>query len=1545
MTMNTINRLQFRHHSEIFDTRELAVEYIKSQIRFTEEGLAAEDPKYGFSLLAEPTVLLYKNEEDETDPHLMLVVGSATNDGTQYSDNRFCIIDIDKTESEIEDLWEELEKIVRSLSLVTRDTNTLKLYAEKTDDGTVLSGDVQVAEAHIFDNVRLPNRIMATEDGLYLYVNLTYDEERDTFTFVVNNAETGELEKTSIKLPNNYLVGGEYSVEDESLHLFMKEGNEIVIDLENLIDEWDVEGEASKTPIVLTKEEVGYGDDANHNHVEPWQDVLRADVRLANMSHNILKKTSDGRYLYVNGMADNIAYFKDGVEITVADALNECAKKKVSSDNSNIIYEKPDGIFATATLKYISRENTLVFTASNVTGGTSTETIKLNTVEMFKEIYYDSVTEELVILYVNDTGDTVSVRIPIGEWMSTWEWDIDNDGHNVKLHKQRVIAGNDKVSADVDIFEGHDNILEDLNHQLYVRGTADNIKYGDDSTVKAELDKLIASDADINSRLNETSGKVDSVRADLDAEIARSTSEDERIEKKLDDEITRSTEKDRGHDTEINNINTTIGTGFTTDAHETVTYKFNQLSAKTDIISGKTDTVAANLAILSAKTEAEIQRATSEEQRIEKKFDDALGEGFDIRNTVRDEFDREKAEREAADNFLSGAIDTLSASSEGKLVDVVNVDHSINVDKTDPIRPVVGVNLSSEVEDDKPNIIKLNSDGLYAGVDLIYEFSEETGSNQLIFKTTNGTKVYDLKTNSVVDKIYYDPTREAIIIEYTVNGHRMPDVVIPVGDLINEWRVSDDTNGAIKLSKVRESGATQDVLYAESIISDHDDNILVNDNGALYVSSAPIDSLRADLDAEIARSTSEDERIENKLDDEIIRSTERDEALGRAISAETIARMSADTALQTAINEEKSDRVAADAEIRNDFNAALEAERTAREAADVALQTAINNEAIYRANADTELRNYIDSAITAEATARESADMTIQTALDAEIARSTSKDEEHDTNISELRSDLTNEITDRTNADNELRTLIHNEEDRAKSAETAITHSLEIERLERISSDSTLNQKIETEASNRISADNQLQTNIDNEASTRLSEDSRIESKLDAEIARSTAKDEDLQNKLNAEISARTVGDSDLRISISNEVARAQGAENAIGIQLSAETAARQAEDEHIWRVIRPIEFYDTTTIHNERVRNDGSNPDEVRHSVILSQANNNILAASDNLGGLYATAKLGYNQSANLLTIYGPDDQILNSVTLGLGSLIKDISYDYTEKDLVLTYRRAGDEEDTIMKFPVADLFNEWDIQNPSEGSALELHKINQTTETGTVDILWGRVLLTGAVERPDGTIDYGDNAIRIVNNGLYVSGSATTEVKQEIECLKTEVRTIETAILGESIVDSEDCGSGYTYLPNENACIISAATSMNDADVLLDRAICELTGVLEGSNTPSASIGITPSGGENVLAVDVRLSHGDSNTMEDEDLLIMSNPSSEFSDTNVLRLSVVGNENDSTYNGLFLSNNWNCGEYTEDGIGTPGEKYKIDDSSSAQNLFNQRYRNNVRA
>ena len=1019
--MNTINRLQLRHHTPVFETREAAIEYIYSQIRFADEGLAFEDKSYGFSLLGEPTVLLYKNvtEADptgENDPHLIFVIGSATNDGTQYNDNRFCIIDIDKTEKEIEDLWEELEKAIKSLTIFTRDTNTLKLYSEKTEDGTIISGDVVVAASQIFDDARKPNIILSTDDGLFTYVNMEYDKENDLLTFTVN----GDTKQWLIN--NNYLVAGWYSKKDESLHLKCKDETEIVVSLENLIDEWGVEGEASNTPIVLTREDVGYGDDSLHNHVEPWQDVLKADIRLADRKYNILKKTSDGRYLYVDGLANNIIFFKDGEEMTVQEALTD-ATKGASNDSTNIIYEKADGYYSTATLKYLNKENKLVFTTSNVTGGTSVEEIKLNSVEAFKKIVYDPLTETLIIMYVDGNGDIQECDVPIGEMMQDWEWDIVNDGHNVKLHKQRVVGGNDKVSADVAIYEDPDNILVDKNHELFVKGAADNIRYGRNGNVSDELDKLNANDADINAKLTETSGKVDTLRTEFNAEVNRATSEEQRIEGKLDTEISRSTAKDNEHDSKISTIEQTIGDGFTIDGHETVTYKFNELSAKTNTISAKVDTIDANLGLLSAKTEAEIVRANSEEQRIEKKFDDELGDGFNIRNTVRDEFNREKAERVGEDARLQAEIDVLSANTEGRLIDVINNDHSIDVDKTDQVRPVISVNLSEEEIEGMPNVIKLNSDGLYAGVDLDYHFESGTSKNVLVFKTTNGTKTFDLKTNSVIDKIYYDPIREAIIIEYTVNGQRMPDVVIPVHDLIDEWRVSEDTNGAIKLSKFRESGATQDVLYAESIISEHEDNILVNDNGALYVSNAQIEQNKADISSlsdkmneaesdidslenalavEISRAEGEEQRIEEKLDREISRSTTEDDNIWNSLRAEVARSTEKDNEHDGQIAEEIQRARNAEHELHDE----IVAEATSRTSGDTALDTKINSEITRATN--------VESSLTA--------------AITSEASRATTKEAELVAKDNEIIAALQQEASDREQGDAELAEAIRDAE-------------------------------------------------------------------------------------------------------------------------------------------------------------------------------------------------------------------------------------------------------------------------------------------------------------------------------------------------------------------------------------------------------------------------------------------------------------------------------------------------------------------------------------
>ena len=1501
--MNTINRLQLRHHTPIFETREAAIEYIYSQIRFADEGLAFDDKSYGFSLLGEPTVLLYKNvtEADptgENDPHLIFAIGSATNEGTQYNDNRFCIIDIDKTEKEIEDLWEELEKAIKSLSIFTRDTNTLKLYSDKTEDGTIISGDVVVATSQIFDDARKPNIILSTDDGLFTYVNMEYDKDNDLLTFTVN----GETKQWLIN--NNYLVGGWYSKKDESLHLKSKDDSEIVISLENLIDEWGVEGEASNTPIVLTREEVGYGDDSLHNHVEPWQDVLKADVRLADRRYNILKKTSDGRYLYVDGLANNITFFKDGEEMTVQEALAN-ATKGVSNDSTNIIYEKADGFYATAMLKYFNKENKLVFTTSNVTGGTTTEEIKLNSVEAFKKIVYDPVTETLIIMYVDGNGDIQECDVPIGQMMQDWEWDIVNDGHNVKLHKQRVVGGNDKVSADAAIYDDPDNILVDKNHELFVKGTADNIRYGRDGNVSDELDKLNANDADINARLNETSGKVDTLRVEFDAEVERATSEEQRIEDKLNNEITRSKEKDAEHDSKISTIEQTIGDGFSIDGHETITYKFNELSAKTNTISAKTETIDANLGLLSAKTEAEIVRAKSEEQRIEKKFDDALGEGFDIRNTVRDKFDIEKSERVGEDARLQAEIDALSADTKGKLIDVINLDHSIDVDKTDPVKPVISVNLSNEQIENMPNVIKLNNDGLYAGVDLDYYFESGTSKNVLVFKTTNGTKTFDLKTNSVVDKIYYDPTREAIIIEYTVDGKRMPDVVVPVHDLINEWRVSEDTNGAIKLSKYRESGATQDVLYAESIISDHEDNILINDNGTLYVSGAQIeqnkadiaalgdrtDAAEADIDAledglaaEIARATGEEQRIEEKLDREIERSTTEDDNLWEALRAE-IAR-------STDKDNEHDRKIA---------------------------------EEIQRAN---NAEHALHDEIVEETTARISGDTALNTKVD-------------------------NEITNRTNEDLRLEGLIHTEEDRAKTAESAITHAIEVEKLDRQNGDNTLNQKIDTEisrvASEGARIERELKTKIDNEISRATAKDNEHDEQISDEIKRANDAENALHDEIVKETTARISGDTELNTKISSEITRATKAESSLTDAINNEASrAATKEAELVARVrldynaasnqlILEKENGSGTTSYDTVTLNAGS----IIQSIEYDSHTKELVIKYEKTSepGVQYETRVNVEDLFNPWLPNNPSDKSAIELTLTRGT--GPLGEDQLSSKVLITDDHNGDGKPDEGSDNVIEIRNNGLYVNGSAISgAVETAECAKNELRAVEKAVIGHIIAeecgSGYTYEANQFGTYINSATSfasadfILDQNLKRVEDKVYSVSGDTECIDNKANKLYQLLYGTTAPTMPNCGSGVTYQPYVGACVISGASSFMEADQMLNDQICAIMGMWVSGETCTTKSEWVDDGTNKKIIVDVKLSRGNGEGdkfVEDKEIIIdnlsgdyIDPTSTEFTDTNALRIVCLTDGGgvvpsiDTPQNGIYLSNVWDCGLYYDE-------------------------------
>ena len=1344
------DRLQFRHHDAIFDTREEAIAYMLRDIRNSEVGLANTDRSQTFSLYAEPTVLRYKNVDDETNPHIILAVGAVSNqnEGAQYNDNRFCFIDIDNTEKEISTLDEKIQQAIESLTLFVSDTNTLRLSIERSDSGNTLSGDVKIpSTALVNDNNVAPNIIKATDNGIFTYVNMTYDKDTDKITFTVNG-DTNEWD-----VNNDYLTGGTYSVEDESLHLNMLKGKEIVVSLEELINEWDVEGEDANSPIVLTRDKVLYEKDTvtGHRHVSKWQDTLKADVRISkDVNFNILEKTENNKALYVRGTADNINFFYNGENMKVSDVLKECIKKKLSTDNDNIIYERPDGIFATAKLEYDIKGNALIFTSSNQTGGTTTERFELNTIKIIENARYDKDTESLIFTYITAKGEVQQLSIPLSSLIE--EWTVSNDGHSVRLSKERH-PSNDKdvLTADVKVSSLDNNILVEKGDGLFVKGTADNVKYSDNSSVKDEIS---------------------STKETLDSEIKRA----QNAEKEVSDAIS--------------DIRATIGSGFTTDTHENITCKIEHLS----------DEVASKVTSVTAK------------------------------------------------------------------------DNTVVVDNTDTNNPKVGIKVSSFKRDGNiPNLISIQDDGIFAAVDLAYD--EE--HNALTFTTTNATKTINLTMNSIVDSIYYDNTKEAIIIEYTVNGKKMPNVEVPVRTLINEWTVSDNTDGAIKLTKkVNNKTAldnSQDILSAEIIIDKvHDDNMIVNDNGALYVSSRKINDVSSRLDAEIERSIAKDGEHTNLIDAnkasiaqldkdvkaEVARATAKDAELTSSVSAIEKKVTDIGTSSDT-VKSDLASEIARAKEKEGELEASLIAETTRAEKEETSIKTNLEKESTRAATAESVLSNAITDE-TARAKAKE-----------GELEASVNDAKLTFVDTTSVKVDATNKSAVKVsakiaNSNNNLITL-SNDDEQGLYASVSVQYDVAKDVLSLIGSDGT----------------SVLST-------TKLGAGSIVET---------ITYDKDNKELV---ISYKTAGGREDTVSVSVEDLfnewEVDSDENNVAIEL------RKAHN---------VGEKDVLTA-KVQVLNDPTN---------MLSINNNKLYVSNEKVEKNATDIA--STKTDVTTVSGKVETLTENVNANLDEL-KDL------ERASLGVVRAG-EEVTYVSHTDAHFIN----------TAKSLHGADSILDVAIFDVKTDVEGIKNDVKGIKTDVEGIKTDVGVVKTDVEGVKTEVESVKADVESVKTDVEGIKTTSEEkskelkrlETVIGVVGNGDTPIVYPNRGNGILDGSTTYADADDKLESEVLKLRNLTSSTYTSTAKLYAEGADTEKKLKVDVKVSRGKGSSMEEGNLVITSVNDAEFSNTNVLRkVEIAGESIESNVNGLFLSNSWDCGEYT------------ADDTPTSQNIFDTKYSNEKR-
>lgn len=492
------NRLQFVHHEGVFKTSEEAIDYVKQES-------IIDYP----ALYAEPMIVAYGNEKE---PNIILCIGSHGNGSAnlankvffidfasleesvkaaveQASGNAEDIAQIEKAVAELQEAdktlkdaidaeSERAKKAESDLKVSVKDTDTVSLSMDSASEGSVISADVKVAKSKVVNKEELTNLLISDENGLFL--NASVDYENDTLTFKAN----GNVIKVA-ELPHEvHVVSGKYDTNTESIVLSLNDGEEISIDVEDLIGELSVGKESEQIhPVILKRDSVVYNKELHST--ESHQDVLSADVRLKEASDNILVKAVDNglESLYVKGVASNIKESYKGDTQTVQEALDSLRESelKVSDKEGNIIKnDGKNGIYSIVTLAYDSNTNKLKFN-----NGLGEQTIQLASASLVDHVDYSNGILKLYLKLAD--GSTSTVEINITDIIK--ENRIDNTDRTVTLSSKEG-DGAFTLSADVNVSDEDTNLLKVKAHALYVSNQASDIKYGK-GDVAASLDTLL----------------------------------------------------------------------------------------------------------------------------------------------------------------------------------------------------------------------------------------------------------------------------------------------------------------------------------------------------------------------------------------------------------------------------------------------------------------------------------------------------------------------------------------------------------------------------------------------------------------------------------------------------------------------------------------------------------------------------------------------------------------------------------------------------------------------------------------------------------------------------------------------------------------------------------------------------------------------------------------------------------------------------------------------------------------------------------------------
>lgn len=760
------------------------------------------------------------------------------------------------------------------------DTKSVKLiYSVNPDGGMVLKARVKISTDGDSDELNFNNNIIGIKsDGIYAASNLAYDDVRHQLIFTTSGYKNGRFqddaivqkvdlgEHTRLVADNEDRTVKLIITENENTNITKLSADLQIADRENNI----LKVSDGKAYVEGLAKNIKYGETtvaaALTNHKNSIRE-LTTSVEGAAKSAHIEGGQTDTLETVISTLSDG------GAKIT--------GNVRLGSANSIVV--RNGGLEADVSVDVDTTTNKLIVRVGNQT----IEKI-LPGVELFESADYNDANEELIITF--KTGNTLT--IPIHGIIHTW--DVNNsESSPVVLTKTVVTGGVDKLSANIKL-RSTDNLIGVENGKLYVSEQGINNKVSAETTRATEAENAIRTSVEtlsnnVQTQFAEVSDRITTVQDNLNEESTRARESENTIRttaEHADEVALEAKETVNGLNSTVNELSTSLSTLETNveNLEESLTQSIltekNRAQTAEETIIKR---IAHDISDVNAAIASETARATAAEQAnanaiatntstIEVLNGNEATDGS-VKNAIKvskDYTDEQVAGKaNAADVYTKDEID-----NKGFLTEHQDISNLATIASVDAVTEVAADNasaiqeLSAEVDDMKfitketdtvrmtmvketgaetrilssdvklktlsgenANIIKSDANGLYATV----TFNYDKATNKITFNDGNGNKVFELNNFGILQEAFYDSENKSIVLVVKKDDESTERITIPVADLVNEWSVQNNTNSPIILNKT--AGENGDVLSANVSILDNGHNLLVNENGSLFVDS------------------------------------------------------------------------------------------------------------------------------------------------------------------------------------------------------------------------------------------------------------------------------------------------------------------------------------------------------------------------------------------------------------------------------------------------------------------------------------------------------------------------------------------------------------------------------------------------------------------------------------------------------------------------------------------------------------------------------------